>query len=367
MFLEEIPEPANKRSRSGRSNSPRAVQRRRLSQRNHRRRAKETSEASKNQQNETDIVPMEMSDNNTIQQPGRNVDQTQNLYYPPGSYHEPLQYASSSSNSTDYLEPQHFTGGQSNSAPTTSYAGLEMHNLITPDDMASLFSQDQKWLQADLERLSAPADSTMTRPISQATCSCRSSSERAFPQGLDGLSPGRRAEHGPDACSMPSAPSLSDLHSNRLCSLSADQHTHTGLRGDGPRPGMHATATGMSHSTLQGHASKPPTPSKGISPSPAEATNMTGHSAMADLTRRFESVLETMRLSGFHNFDEMAVDYYTGQFGKGSVPAIMQCSSRSRRLKVMLQKLQENSNEWPRWESRGLHESISTATDVIFC
>lgn len=79
-------------------------------------------------------------------------------------------------------------------------------------------------------------------------------------------------------------------------------------------------------------------------------------------TRRFDSILETMRTSGFHNFDEMAVAYYTGRFSTGSVPSIMQCSSRSRRLKVILQKLHQDSQEWPKWESWGLHESMSIAT-----
>ena len=82
----------------------------------------------------------------------------------------------------------------------------------------------------------------------------------------------------------------------------------------------------------------------------------------ADITSRFGIVLEAMRTAGFRDFDEMAVAYYTAQFERGSLPAMVQCASRSRRLKPMLQALQESSNQWPRWESRGLHESFLKAT-----
>lgn len=82
----------------------------------------------------------------------------------------------------------------------------------------------------------------------------------------------------------------------------------------------------------------------------------------ADITRRFGGVLEAMRTSGFQDFDDMALAYYTAQFEKGSFPAMVQCASRSRRLKAVLQELYESSSQWPRWESRGLYESISEAT-----
>lgn len=84
------------------------------------------------------------------------------------------------------------------------------------------------------------------------------------------------------------------------------------------------------------------------------------------MTRRFGIVLETMRTVGFHDFDEMAVAYYTEQFEKGSFPAMDQCASRSRRLKGVLQELQDSSSsQWPRRESRGFHEGISEATGTF--
>ena len=79
----------------------------------------------------------------------------------------------------------------------------------------------------------------------------------------------------------------------------------------------------------------------------------------ADITRRFGSLLEAMRAAGFQDFDSMAAAYYTAKFESGSFPAMVQCASRSRRLKSMLLELRESSSKWPRWESRGFHECVS--------
>jgi hypothetical protein len=65
-----------------------------------------------------------------------------------------------------------------------------------------------------------------------------------------------------------------------------------------------------------------------------------------------------MRTAGFQDFDQMAVPYYTAQFNKNSLTAIAQRASRSRRLKSVLQDLQECSAQWPRRESRGLYEGL---------
>ncbi|KAI3574865.1 hypothetical protein IWW34DRAFT_793075 [Fusarium oxysporum f. sp. albedinis] len=341
----------------------------RLSQRNHRRRAKESSEATKAQPQyagvgiNSEVLPVFMSDNSTMQQ-GCGLDRTQNLHYLPGSYHEPLQYASSSENSVDYFERQQFPSGQPNSGPTTAtsawYSGVDMQNLITPDDMVSLFSPDREWSQSDIERLSAPMESNVTGPDSQPTCSCRNSSEPVLGQVPEGFLLWRQNEQGPNTCRIPSAPSHSELDSHRLRRRFSETGHH------GPGPGLHDSAAGMPHSTLQGHVHACSSrlaslsSSKGISS--AEETKLADPSPVAELTHRFDSILETMRTSGFHNFDEMAVAYYTGRFSTGSVPSIMQCSSRSRRLKVILQKLHQDSQEWPKWESRGLHESMSIAT-----
>ncbi|CAN9354309.1 unnamed protein product [Alternaria alternata] len=83
------------------------------------------------------------------------------------------------------------------------------------------------------------------------------------------------------------------------------------------------------------------------------------------MTPRFGIVLETMRQTGFDDFEDMAVAYYTSQFEWGSVPAMLQSVSRSRRLKPMLHELSQNSKKWPRWQSRGLQESISRAAVTL--
>ena len=85
----------------------------------------------------------------------------------------------------------------------------------------------------------------------------------------------------------------------------------------------------------------------------------------ADITRRFGLVLESMRIAGFRDFDEMVAAYYMAPFEKGSFPGMMQSASRSRRLKAMLHELQESSAQWPKWESRGLHESVSEGTTSL--
>ncbi|KAF5690357.1 Basic-leucine zipper (bZIP) transcription factor [Fusarium denticulatum] len=344
MFLEEVLEPTPKKSRSRRSTSPRAVQRRRLSQRNHRRRAKESSEATKilpqyageGEGVNSEVLAVPMSDNSTMQQ-GCGLDPFQNLHYLQGSYHEPLQYASSSENSVDYFERQQLSHSQLSSAPATAtsawYSAVDMHNLIAPEDMVSLFSPDREWSQSDIERFSEPV----------------------LGQIPEGFPLWRQNEQGPDMRRIPSAQSHSDLDSHRI-------RSETGHHG--PGPGLHNSAAGMPYSTLQGHvnaccSSRLSSLSSSKVSSSAEETSP---SPVAELTRRFDSILETMRTSGFHNFDEMAVAYYTGRFSTGSVPSIMQCSSRGRRLKVILQKLHQDSQEWPKWESRGLHESMSTAT-----
>lgn len=82
----------------------------------------------------------------------------------------------------------------------------------------------------------------------------------------------------------------------------------------------------------------------------------------AENTRRFGALLDAVSAAGFQNLDEMVLEYYSARFEAGSLPAMAQSASRSRRIKPVVQGLQENSQQWPRWESRGLHESVSQAT-----
>lgn len=72
-----------------------------------------------------------------------------------------------------------------------------------------------------------------------------------------------------------------------------------------------------------------------------------------------------MRNTGFQDFEGMAMAYYTARFEWGSLPAMVQCVSRRRRLKVLLQDLQRSSRQWPAWESRGINESVSEAVGEL--
>jgi hypothetical protein len=85
-----------------------------------------------------------------------------------------------------------------------------------------------------------------------------------------------------------------------------------------------------------------------------------------DITPRFGIVLEAIRQAGFQDLEQMVLAYYTSRFEWGSFPAMVQSVSRKRRLKAMLQELQKRSGQWSRWESRGLHESVSEAA-VSLC
>lgn len=84
--------------------------------------------------------------------------------------------------------------------------------------------------------------------------------------------------------------------------------------------------------------------------------------SVAENTGRFGALLDAISASGFHDLDEMVLEYYSARFEAGSVPAMAQGASRSRRVKTMVQGLQENSQQWPRWGRRGLHEGVSQAT-----
>ncbi len=80
------------------------------------------------------------------------------------------------------------------------------------------------------------------------------------------------------------------------------------------------------------------------------------------MTARFKPILEAVQAAGFPDFDRMVVAYYTAEFEKGSVPALLQRASRGRRLKTVMQDLRKSSDKWPLWESRGLYESAVETT-----
>ncbi|KAJ5200207.1 hypothetical protein N7491_008993 [Penicillium cf. griseofulvum] len=84
--------------------------------------------------------------------------------------------------------------------------------------------------------------------------------------------------------------------------------------------------------------------------------------SQVDITSRLSIVLDAVQKAGFQDFEAMVEAYYTANLERNSFPALLQCASRRRRLKPMLHNLQDSSRQWPRWESRGINESISTGT-----
>jgi hypothetical protein len=81
-----------------------------------------------------------------------------------------------------------------------------------------------------------------------------------------------------------------------------------------------------------------------------------------DMTKRISEVLSAVKVQGFTDFDSVAVAYYTTQFERGSMPAMAQRASRSRRLETLIQQLQESSKGWPKRETQRFHESLSRLT-----
>ncbi|RYP15709.1 hypothetical protein DL765_005549 [Monosporascus sp. GIB2] len=153
-------------------------------------------------------------------------------------------------------------------------------------------------------------------------------------------------QNGPGSISRRSRPSSSSLPSKSGSPVSADCRS---LLEDDVR------------SASVPHAAPPPPPPSSTAPQPvsAQAENT------ATETARFGNLLEMMRAAGFADFDKMAVAYYTTQFDKGSVPDLAQRASRGRRLKAVLQALQDSSSQWSRWESRGLQESAVESTKAL--
>ncbi|RYO81969.1 hypothetical protein DL764_009685 [Monosporascus ibericus] len=153
-------------------------------------------------------------------------------------------------------------------------------------------------------------------------------------------------QNGPGSISWRSTPSSSSLPSKSGSPVSLD---HRSLPEDDVR------------SASVPYTAPPPPPPSSTAPQPvsAQAENT------AKETARFGNLLEMMRAAGFADFDKMAVAYYTTQFDRGSVPDLAQRASRGRRLKAVLQALQDSSSQWPRWESRGLQESALEFTKAL--
>ncbi|KAF5861955.1 hypothetical protein ETB97_012278 [Aspergillus alliaceus] len=103
---------------------------------------------------------------------------------------------------------------------------------------------------------------------------------------------------------------------------------------------------------LDGDSSKPTDPIQ------SSSEDSVISNAVMQNTARFKAILEVVRAAGFADFDRMAAAYYTAQFEKNSLPEITQRASRGRRLNKLLHELHECSRQWSPWESRGLREGV---------
>lgn len=97
----------------------------------------------------------------------------------------------------------------------------------------------------------------------------------------------------------------------------------------------------------------------------ANASPCTPGTPSSESETKIRTVMDAVRRAGFQDFEQMVVVYYTSRFEKGSVCAMQQGVSRSRHLKSMLNRLQQSSSQWPRWESRGLHEAIAGVAALV--
>ncbi|KAL1880161.1 hypothetical protein Daus18300_001524 [Diaporthe australafricana] len=88
--------------------------------------------------------------------------------------------------------------------------------------------------------------------------------------------------------------------------------------------------------------------------------------AAATNTSRFKAILTFVRAAGFPDFDSMVTSYYTSTFQKNSVAELAQRSSRGRKLANVLENLQESSSKWTVWESRGYRERIVESAQGIY-
>lgn len=89
-------------------------------------------------------------------------------------------------------------------------------------------------------------------------------------------------------------------------------------------------------------------------------------SAIANQSEKYQYILECVHNSGFADFDDMVVGYYTSAFARGSLADRAQKTSRARRLQSMLSQLYRCSQGWTTWEARGIQAEIVAAAEEIY-
>ncbi|KAL2017254.1 hypothetical protein VTK56DRAFT_2366 [Thermocarpiscus australiensis] len=377
----DLPKPARK---SGRSTSPRAVERRRLqnriSQRNHRRRLREAiQDSDKARQDENGDSVLDNASHESHHDPTSMNSSIQDTPRPSRNGPRQLSVDASSANPLGYLESHLFASSHAD----LSLAGQQAGGRVTNQPFlgTDLSSQEHtSWPYIDpmlTTPTQADSDSRMSQPsLTSQHCTCNSETgpcpghmEKIRAQVLAGtssLEPAYQRDQNHHAA-YPDIPGPQQSPRTQFSRYSLP----TSSRAKQPaQPHLTKPLTGRSSgvSGVAGHAFNHIDvllTAFGTAPGETPSTEMKLEASGAgqpDITRRVGIVLEAMQTAGFPDFEAMALAYYTAQFERDSFPAMAQCASRSRRLKAMLRGLHKSSGEWPRWESRGLHESISEAS-----
>lgn len=68
---------------------------------------------------------------------------------------------------------------------------------------------------------------------------------------------------------------------------------------------------------------------------------------------------------GFESFDDLAATYYTATFAEGSLPRYAQSTSRSRRLRGLLNELHTSSRSWMGREARGYNDGQMRLLETV--
>lgn len=83
------------------------------------------------------------------------------------------------------------------------------------------------------------------------------------------------------------------------------------------------------------------------------------------LDERFNHVLESAKMVGFENFDEMVTVYYTAKFEESSSLSSEQRLSRMRRLPGLISAVRDNLDGWTPWEKQGCQNEILQSAEHI--
>ncbi|KAE8150728.1 hypothetical protein BDV25DRAFT_107033 [Aspergillus avenaceus] len=329
------------RKKGGRSQSPRAMERRRLqnriAQRNHRRRMKERTAAG----NMDDIQePQTTSISQPASSDNSNKTNTHNTSSQP--------FSSSSSSSSHTMDTTFLTDDLHKSSMSLGFDPM-MPQVTEGEALSSIPGLDLFPMSSSctcnvvtgpcaghLEEIrSQVLRSPMATPNSQSMPRLRATPGSSYQDASN--QPAQYMESSPISVDLTSS---HDSRSHQLAPSTASRSSSSSARSI-PSPGI-----SNRESSKRSRAARSPSSGSTVS------------NAVVQNTARFKTILDVVRSAGFADFDRMAAAYYTAQFEKDSLPDITQRASRGWRLNKLLQELHESSRNWSPWESRGLREGV---------